>query len=74
MKKSILFASMAAAALVTSVVVAAPAEKAPKPPKAEPHMQKVLDTLASLGGKPIETLTPEEARKQPSPADAVRKS
>lgn len=69
MKKSILFASMAAAALVTSVVVAAPA----KAPKAEPHMQKVLDALASLGGKPIETLTPEEARKQPSPADAVKK-
>lgn len=70
MKKSILFTSMAAAALVTSVVVAAPAQKAPK---AEPHMQKVLDALASLGGKPIETLTPEEARKQPSPADAVKK-
>lgn len=73
MKKNILFTSMAAAALVTSVVVAAPAEKAPKAPKAEPHMQKVLDTLASLGGKPIETLTPAEARKQPSPADAVKK-
>ncbi|HEU4375972.1 MAG TPA: alpha/beta hydrolase [Telluria sp.] len=70
MKKSILFTSMAAAALVTSVVVAAPAQKAPK---AEPHMQKVLDALASLGGKPIETLTPEEARKQPTPADAVKK-
>lgn len=73
MKKSILFMSMATAALVTSVVVAAPAEKAAKSAKAEPHMQKVLDTLASLGGKPIETLTPEEARKQPSPADAVKK-
>jgi len=43
------------------------------PPKAETHMQKVLDALASLGGKPIETLTPEEARKQPTPADAVKK-
>ena len=43
------------------------------PPKAEPHMQKVLDALASLGGKPIETLSPEEARKQPTPADAVKK-
>lgn len=73
MKKNILFMSMAAAALVTSVAVAAPAEKAPKPAKADPAMQKVLDTLASLGGKPIETLTPEEARKQPSPADAVKK-
>ncbi|MRX07150.1 alpha/beta hydrolase fold domain-containing protein [Pseudoduganella sp. FT25W] len=36
-------------------------------------MQKVLDALASLGGKPIETLSPEEARKQPTPADAVKK-
>lgn len=35
-------------------------------------MQAVLDQLAKLGGKPIETLTPEEARKQPSPADAVK--
>ena len=68
MKKSILFASMAAAALASGVVYAAQ-----KPPKAEAHMQKVLDALASLGGKPIETLTPEEARKQPSPADAVKK-
>ncbi len=36
-------------------------------------MQKVLDALASLNGKPIETLTPAEARKQPTPADAVKK-
>ncbi|MBC7501021.1 MAG: alpha/beta hydrolase [Herminiimonas sp.] len=36
-------------------------------------MQKVLDALASLGGKPIESLTPEEARKQPTPADAAMK-
>jgi acetyl esterase/lipase len=43
------------------------------PPKADPDMQKVLDALATLGGKPIETLTPEEARKQPTPADAVKK-
>lgn len=34
-------------------------------------MQAVLDELAALGGKPIETLTPEEARRQPTPADAV---
>ena len=44
-----------------------------QPPKAEPAMQKVLDALASLGGKPIESLTPEEARKQPTPVDAVKK-
>lgn len=36
-------------------------------------MQAVLDELGSLGGKPVETLTPEEARKQPTPADAVKK-
>ncbi|RZI76874.1 MAG: alpha/beta hydrolase [Pseudomonas sp.] len=39
--------------------------------KADADMQAVLDELASMGGKPIETLTPEEARKQPTPADAV---
>lgn len=49
------------------------AQAAPKPAKPTAEMQKVLDTLASLNGKPIETLTPEEARKQPTPADAVKK-
>ena len=34
-------------------------------------MKAVLDQLGALGGKPIPTLSPEEARKQPSPADAV---
>lgn len=41
-------------------------------PQATRPMQAVLDQLASLGGKPIEQLTPEEARKQPTPADAVK--
>lgn len=44
----------------------------PAPPKADPQMQAVLDKLASLGGKPIDGLSPEEARKQPTPADAVK--
>ena len=39
--------------------------------KADADMQAVLTELASLGGKPIETLTPEEARMQPTPTDAV---
>ena len=43
------------------------------PAKPDIAMQKVLDTLAELGGKPIETLTPEEARRQPTPTDAVKK-
>ncbi|HYW32669.1 MAG TPA: alpha/beta hydrolase [Gemmatimonas sp.] len=38
---------------------------------ADSQMQAVLDQLGSMGGKPIETLTPEEARKQPTPAAAA---
>ena len=34
-------------------------------------MQTVLDQLQALGAKPLETLTPEQARAQPSPADAT---
>ncbi len=39
----------------------------------DPQMQAVLDAHASLNPKPIETLEPEEARKQPSIADGVMK-
>ena len=39
--------------------------------EADADMRKVLEELGSLGGKPIETLSPQEARKQPTPADAV---
>lgn len=42
------------------------------PPKADDDMQKVLDQHAALGPKPIETLTPAEARQQPTPTDAVK--
>ena len=58
-----------------SVALATPylAQAADAPAKAALAMQKVIDTLGTLGGKPIETLTPEEARKQPTPADAVTK-
>lgn len=41
-------------------------------PTADADMQKVLDALAGLEPKPIESLTPTQARLQPSPADAVR--
>jgi acetyl esterase len=37
----------------------------------DPQMTEVLDTLAGLGGKPIEMLEPDQARKQPTPTDAV---
>ncbi len=36
------------------------------------QMQAVLDKLAELGAKPLGTLSVEETRKQPTPADAVK--
>lgn len=39
--------------------------------KADADMQAVLDQLGAMGGKPIKSLRPEEARRQPTPADAV---
>lgn len=39
--------------------------------RAEIDMARVLEELRSLGAEPIEDLTPEEARRQPTPADAV---
>ncbi|GGD98026.1 hypothetical protein GCM10011529_00050 [Polymorphobacter glacialis] len=41
------------------------------PPKPVPDMQAVLSAQAALGAKPIETLTPAQARLQPTPADGV---
>jgi len=50
-------------------------DHAPRTTPAKPDimMQKVLDAHAELGPKPIESLTPQEARLQPTPADAVKK-
>lgn len=42
------------------------------PPQANARMQQVLDSYASLNPKPLPKLSPEEARKQPTPADAVK--
>jgi acetyl esterase/lipase len=50
---------------------AAPRGGATAPAKPEGEMQAVLDKLGSLNPKPLETLTPAEARKQPTPKDAV---
>ncbi len=57
------------AALFLACAASSPGQQATP----DPQMQAVLDELAALGGKPIETLSPEEARKQPSPADAVKR-
>ena len=42
------------------------------PAQPDAQMQAVLDELGALHGKPIETLTAAEARKQPTPTDAVK--
>src|SRR4051812_4531047 len=38
---------------------------------ADVDMRRVLDAFADLDPKPIEKLSPQEARQQPTPADAV---
>ena len=50
------------------------AEKAAKDPMkaADADMRKVLEQLGALGGKPLATLSADEARKQPTPTDAVK--
>ncbi len=62
-------------------VIASEMSMSPVNPAADPvdlpsmpdaDMGEVLTKLASLAGKPIETLEPAEARKQPTPADAVK--
>ncbi|AMJ63664.1 hypothetical protein AXW83_12945 [Bosea sp. PAMC 26642] len=45
----------------------------PTASKPDADMAEVLAVLAGLGGKPIETLEPTEARKQPTPTNAVIK-
>lgn len=42
------------------------------PPKPAPDMQFVLDQLVALGSKPVETLTPAQARVNPGAADAAK--
>ena len=72
---------LGAALVVPSIAVGADPPKAgasvPASPtgtkyKADADMRSVLDTLAGLGGKPIESLDAAEARRQPTPADAVK--
>ena len=63
-------------ALAQAAPVPAPPEPSPPGPIVKPtptaQMQAVLDELAALGAQPVQTLTPEQARAQPSFADAVR--
>ena len=61
----------AALVAVSGVSCATLSAESTTPAKPNAQMQAVLDKLATLGGKPAESLSAEEARKQPSPADAV---
>ena len=49
-----------------------PRSSTPPPSRPAADMQAVLDAQAALGAKPIEFLTPAQARLQPSPADGVK--
>ena len=59
-----------ALATLVGAALGGSAHAAPPPP--DPQMKAVLDQLAALGGKPIEKLSPAQARKQPGPPDAVK--
>lgn len=65
---------VAAAASVFTIAAAAkddPMSRTGTRDKADADMQSVLDALAAMHPKPIETLEPAQAREQPTPADAV---
>ncbi|KPC54190.1 alpha/beta hydrolase [Amantichitinum ursilacus] len=76
-KTTIKLSALAASLSLMGAAYAADATIKPEPTpytqsQPDAQMQKVLDKLGTLGGKPIETLGAEEARKQPTPADAVK--
>lgn len=61
-----------AVALATAVSFVPSVVLAQEPPEPNEQMQAVLDSLAELGAKPLGTISVEEARSQPTPADAVK--
>ena len=64
-------AAVAVAALFAAATFSSSPSSA-QAPKPDKEMQEVLSAFEALGPKPIETLTPAEARRQPTPADAVK--
>ena len=74
---AVLMTGTAGAALAQSAPMATAQPPAPPPPsmkvpaKPNPDMQAVLDQHKALGAKPIETLTADQARLEPSAADAA---
>ena len=65
-------AALCAAVIAQGAALSRVMDKTGTKYKADADMQAVLDELSALNGKPIETLTVEEARRQPTPADAVK--
>jgi acetyl esterase/lipase len=64
---------LAAAGAIAFLVKASAARKREAAdPRLDPQMKAVLDELQRLGVRPFETLTPNQARGQPTPADAVQ--
>lgn len=59
-------------ALLTAAPVALAADAGGTGAKPNAQMQDVLDELAKLNPKPLGTVSAAEARKQPTPADAVK--
>ena len=66
------FTSVKEVARPRASTLASPVSKTGTRYLADADMQAVLDAHAALGPKPIESLQPAVARKQPTPADAVR--
>lgn len=60
-----------AGADATTAEATTPAAEGAEMATPAPEMKAVLDKLAELGAKPLHTLSVEEARAQPTPADAV---
>lgn len=70
--RTISFAGAAYLAVATLGSVAVAAEQDGKGAKPNAQMQAVLDELAKLNPKPLGSVPASEARKQPTPADAVK--
>ncbi len=66
-----LAATMAACASMDRMAMGGEPPMAGMSGRPDADMQAVLDAHAALGARPIETLTVQQARSQPSPADAV---
>ena len=54
-------------------VTSAPAAAQPGAPQMDAGMRAVLEAMQGLGARPLEGLEPAAARRQPTPADAVRR-